>query len=75
MASMLTNLATEDCLSARQVIKLFISISEYMKYNQSMRHEHRHAVYQWKENQISNSVVIIVLDFIAATVFEIKNIL
>ena len=66
------NLATKHCLSARQFSELYIS-SFYMKYNQSMRSEHGHATYQWKEIQISISVVVFVYDFVTATIFEIRN--
>ena len=66
MASVLfMNLRTEHCLSAHQFDERYIS-TFYMKYNQSMLSEHNYGVYQRKEKKIQ-------FDFVAATIFEIRN--
>ena len=74
MASMFKDLASEDCLSARQCGKQYIS-TFYMKYNQSMciEVEHSHVAYQWKAYQIFNLVCLVAFGFVAVTIFDIKS--
>ena len=72
MASVFSDLATEDCLSARQLGELNIS-TFYRTYNLSIQSEHNHVVYQWKANEIYNSMALFVFDFVAVTIFDIKN--
>ena len=56
------------CQFGERYIKTF-----YMQHDQSMWSKHIHAAYQLKANEISNSGVVFVFDFVAVTMIEIKN--
>ena len=61
MASVFWDLASKDCLSARQLGELHIS-TFYRKYSLSMQSEHNYVAYQWKANEIYNSIASFVSD-------------